>query len=180
MVAGSLRGLRNPDKRDIGQLLFFDVASQWEAFSTAVFELEIKKLYHVHRKVASRMMSSVDEGAQVSGYAHPELIEKRAKAFLAKTSPWANLRTDLGQQTYDYLFSSYRIRNFIAHAGLGKGREDFRKVVTNAGVPTRQRKGLSAGRFLLEYSPRGTNTNWFSTLLSNYERVADYVLKKLG
>lgn len=53
------RGVGNPEKRDIAQFLFLDVASRWEAFCTSVFELELKRRYNVQPNVALRIMGDV-------------------------------------------------------------------------------------------------------------------------
>ena len=54
-VDGNYRGVGNPERRDIAQFLFLDVASQWEAFCTSVFELELKRRYNVQPNVALRI-----------------------------------------------------------------------------------------------------------------------------
>ena len=175
---GSFVDLEPPDTRDMAQLLFFDVATQWEAFCTSVFELELKKLYHVRQDIAARLMTDVDGRQVASGYAHPEIIATRAMALLGKNSLWVSLKSRLGDQAYDYLFHSYRIRNFIAHAGVGKGRSDFHKILDHFAIPKRERKGLSAGRLLLDYTDV-KGKSWFNALLDNYLLVADYIVKKI-
>jgi len=103
MMAEGLRGPRAPDTRDIAQFMFFDVVSQWEAFCTSVFELQLKKLYGVKPDVATRMMTNVDGHGLIMGYGNPKQIKDRAKALLGKSSPWVNLQQDLGPRVYQYL-----------------------------------------------------------------------------
>jgi len=174
LVGTKFRALRNPDKRDIAQFLFFDVASQWEAFSTSIFELELKRRYGVRPDVALRVMSDVDGRGFISGYARPDTIRERAEVLLSKNSPWVNLRNALGEQVYKYLFYSYRIRNFIAHAGVGKGKNDFHKLLDELAIPKSERQGLSAGRLLLEYRD-SKGKIWFDALLDNYLVAADFI-----
>ena len=176
MIDGHSRGPRAPDKRDIAQMIFFEVAAQWESFCTTAFELEVKQRYSVLRPVARHIMSDIDR-TELSGYGSPDKLVERAENLLSKGSPLANFKTKLHPWTYDYLFYAYRIRNFIAHAGVGKGQEDFRKVLGALGINGRTRMGLSAGRFLLDYRDQN-NTRWFEALLLNYKEVADYVLSK--
>lgn len=103
MIKGKYRGPRAPDSRNIAELLFFGVASQWESFCTSVFELELKQRYKVHQRVALSMMSSVPTDADqpverfpVSGYGNPYILTDRAEFLLSVRSPWATFQTTLG------------------------------------------------------------------------------------
>jgi hypothetical protein len=174
---GKHRGLRAPDQRDLAQFIFLDVAAQWEAFCVSVFALELKKLYRVGDSVAERMMSNVD-GGRIQGYADPDRLVDRAEALFAASSPWVSLKNDLGAPVINYLTYAQTVRNFIAHAGIGKGRERFHDLLAALNIPKGVRKGLSAGRLLLDYKD-STGKPWFRALLDNYVVVADYVASKL-
>lgn len=174
---GYQRGLRAPDQRDIAQFIFLDVASQWEAFCVSVFALELKKLYHVHDEVAERMMGSID-GVRIEGYADPDRIAERARVMLGVSSPWANLEQQLGRPAVNYLKYGQTIRNFIAHAGIGRGRTKFHNLLSTLNIPQHSRQGLSAGRLLLDYTD-STRTPWFKALLDNYTAVADFVASNI-
>lgn len=171
------RGLRAPDQRDIAQFIFLDVATQWEAFCVSVFALELKKLYHVRDEVVERMMGSVD-GGRIQGYADPDRIVERARVMLGASSPWVKLERELGRPVLNYLTYSQTIRNFIAHAGIGRGRDKFHNLLASLSIPMHSRKGLSAGRLLLDYTD-STGTIWFKVLLDNYSTVADFVARNI-
>ena len=186
MINGKLRGPRAPDSRNIAELLFFGVASHWEAFCTAVFELELKQRYSVHQRVALSIMSSVPldtdqpiDRFPISGYGNPFLLTKRAEFLLSVRSPWVTFQTVLGPQSFQYLTFGYRIRNYIAHAGAGKGGEDFQKVLNDMHIAQTDRVFMSAGRLLLDYpSANPASNRLFHLLLSNYQQVADHVLSE--
>lgn len=73
----------------------------------------------------------------------------------------------------------YRIRNYIAHAGAGKGGEDFKKVLTDMHIPDSERVFMSAGRLLLDYpSGNPVTERLFQLLLTNYHNISKYVLDK--
>lgn len=171
------RGLRAPDQRDLAQFIFLDVASQWEAFCVSLFALELKKMYQVRDDVAERMMGSVD-GGRIQGYADPDRIVERARVILGQTSPWVKLERKMGRPVVNFLTYSQTIRNFIAHAGIGRGREKFHDLLATLSIPTKSRKGLSAGRLLLDYKD-STGTIWFEALLNNYDAVADFIATNL-
>jgi hypothetical protein len=182
MKNGTLHPPRAPDLRNVAELLFFGVASHWEAFCTSVFELEVKQRYRVHQKVALSIMNNVDDawrkgGGQVSGYAHPGNLTKRANSLLSVRSPFVTFKARLGPSTITYLWHSYKIRNYIAHSGMGKGRKEWKDLLRGLGIPSQQRKGMSAGRLLLDY-PTGRPDKWFERLLFNYETIADYILDR--
>lgn len=177
-IGASLSSPRHPDKRYIAALVFFDMACQWEAFCTNAFELELKQRYRVHHKVALSIMSSIGR-TDASGYAEPKTMVERAESMLSVNSPWARLETDLGSQSLTLLKHAYRIRNYIAHAAMGRGGKDFRALVSELHIPARQRKGLSAGRLLLDYGT-APGTHLFEELPSNYLAVATYVVGKLS
>ena len=122
-------------------------------------------------------MSNVDGGA-VQGYSVPDRLVKRAEIFLGQTSPWIRISNQLGQQVLDYLKYAHTIRNFIAHAGVGKGRDEFHKLLQRLAIPKSHRKGLGAGRLLLDYKD-STGVIWFKSLLENYVKVADYIATNL-
>jgi len=172
-----LRGLRHPDQRDIAQFIFLDVATQWEAFCVSVFALELKKSYRVRDAVAERMMGSVD-GGRIQGYADPDRIVERAKVILGASSPWVKLERELGSQVINYLKYGQTIRNFIAHAGIGRGRDKFHELLVQLSISKHDRKGLSAGRLLLNYTD-SRGTPWFRVLLDNYVKVADFVARNI-
>ena len=184
MISGRPRGPRAPDSRNVAELLFFGVASQWESFCTSVFELELKQRYRVHQRVALSIMSSVPVDADqpverfpISGYGNPYILTDRAEFLLSVRSPWVTFRNTLGNQSFQYLVFRYRIRNYIAHAGAGKGGEDFKKVLNQLHVPAAERVFMSAGRLLLDY-PSGNpiTERLFQLLLTNYQDVSRHVL----
>ncbi len=176
--AQRLRGLRAPDQRDLAQFIFLDVAAQWEAFCVSIFAIEVKKRYRVRNyAVVERIMGTVD-GARPQGYADPARIVNRATVLFGSTSPWTKFAHALGSPVVNYLNYGQIIRNFIAHAGIGKGRENFHGLLAQLNIPIGVRKGLSAGRLLLDYRD-SSGDKWFEALLNNYLAVARYIANNL-
>lgn len=174
MIDGDERGPRAPDKRDIAEMLFFEVAAQWEAFSTAAFEEEVKQRYRVKRITARHIMGHIDNES-VRGYGSPKRLVDRAQAMLSESSPLVTFQANV-PQAYDRLFHSYRIRNYLAHTGMGGGRDGFLDVLNALNVPVAQRRWMSVGRLLLDHRIGGVPL--FYVLLRNYVAVADYVLSR--
>ena len=167
--------LRAPDQRDLAEYIFFEVAARWEAFCINTFALELRKLYRVRDSdVVERMMTRVDGGVPVSGFSDPRRLIERAEVFLGKTSPWVRLPTIAGHQTIDYLDYARIIRNFIAHAGTSKSRNEFHRLLDRINMPREHRRGLSAGRLLLDYKAT-EGVTWFEALLGNYGAVGNYI-----
>lgn len=132
--SGRTRGLRAPDQRDITQFIFLDIAAQWEDFSVTSFAIELKHTYPAPNRVIERFMTSVD-GGRMQGYADPHVILRRAENLLSESSPWRTLGRDLGQQAIDYLDYALTVRNFIAHAGAGRGLTKFHALIEHPGSP---------------------------------------------
>lgn len=173
--------LSQPDRWDVAEYLFFEVAAKFEQFCKRTLVLEVQKALRVNRTRAEHMVGSSEDGITkwMGGWAHVSKMKKRATGLLGKNSVFARVEQHLGGTGSRYLQMAVVMRNRVAH---GKGNDDFTKMLANAPVhlPANQRQGVSPGMLLAEY-PKGaaTNDKWFFRLLGQYEAWARVVKKKV-
>lgn len=173
--------LSNPDRRDMAEHIFFEVAAKFEQFAKRTLVLEVQKKMRVNRTRAEHMVGSSESGITkyLGGWAHVDKMKSRAAGLLGKSSTYAKIVTLLSNPAVLHLQMAVVIRNRIGH---GNGNTDFTKMLGKApsNLSTAQRKGLSPGRFLVEY-PRtaAANDKWFFVLLGTYENWANIVAQRI-
>lgn len=171
---GVFSPLLQPDKRDVAQFIFFEVAAQFESFCNDAFMIEVRHEFDLQPKRAAYIMGSSDKGLSgVMGWGAPKMLQSRARNLFGKRGFFARLESRLGNVTYQRLIHAHKIRNRIAHSG-GNASKDFNAILGNLGVPVGSRKGLSVGRLLMDY-PVGANANdrWFFRLTGTYRLLVD-------
>ncbi len=173
--------LSNPDRRDLAEYIFFEVAAKFELFAKRTLVLEVQKKLHVNRTRAEHMVGSSDEGIRpnMGGWAHVTKMKRRSAGLLGKNSTYAQVDSLLGNPKATYLEMALVIRNRIGH---GKGNDTFTKMLGKDPVrlTPAQRKGLGPGRFLAEYPKAAPDDQeWFFALLDAYEEWAQIVRRRI-
>jgi len=173
--------LSNPDRRDLAEYIFFEVAAKFEQFAKRTLVLEVQKTMGVNRTRAEHMVGSSEDGLtqHMGGWAHVSKMKSRAEGLLGKNSTYAKVETLLKNPAAQHLQMAVTIRNRIGH---GKGNDAFTKMLGKAPVSltAAQRKGLSPGRFLVEYpKAAAANDKWFYVLLGAYEKWAQIVRRRI-
>jgi hypothetical protein len=166
--------LRQPDKRDAAQFIFFEVAAQFESFCNEAFLIEVRQEFRIQPQRATFVMGNIDKGLTgVMGWGAPKMLQQRARHLFGRKGYFARLEDRLGNVTYQRLVHAHKIRNRIAHSG-GNASKDFNAILGVLGVPAGSRKGLSVGRLLMDY-PTGTNANdrWFFRLTGAYATMVN-------
>jgi len=169
--------LRQPDRRDAAQFIFFEIAAQFEHFCLEAFQIEVRYHFKVQPQRARHLMGSADRGlAGVMGWGAPKQLQSRARNLYGKNGFFARLETHLGEQTYLKLVNAHKIRNRVAHNG-GNAVKDFNAILAQLQVPQPSRKGLSVGRLLMDYPTAAPQTDrWFFRLIAAYKALADTFL----
>jgi hypothetical protein len=170
---GSARALRQPDRRDLAQFLFFEVAASWEHFARECFLLAVRNHYNASAQKIEFIVGHPDSGLKrVFGWAIPKQLMDRATNLIGINSEIARLnRVPMGQRICERLNWAHAIRNNIAHDGTSSA---YRDILRQMNVPAAERKGVGSGRLLLEYpAPVTIGDRWFDRLLWAYEAVAN-------
>lgn len=171
---GSFSALRQPDRRDAAQFIFFEVAAQFEGFCCDAFMIEVRHRMKVQPQRAKFIMGTIDKGlGGVMGWGAPKQLQSRARNLYGQVGFFARLEARLGNVTYLNLINAHKIRNRVAHSG-GNASKDFNAILAQLQVPIGSRKGLSVGRLLLDYPTTAAATDrWFYRLLASYRSLVD-------
>jgi len=178
---GAPKPLSKPDRWDMTEHMFFEIAAKFEQFAKRTLVLEVQKTLGVNRTRAEHMVGSSEGGipSGMGGWAHVSKMRKRAQGLLGKSSAYAQVEQLLGTPKARYLGMAVTIRNRIAH---GKGNNNFTTMLGNTPVSlnARQRKGVSPGMLLAEYPKTAAdNDKWFFRLLDAYESWVAIVKRKV-
>lgn len=165
--------LRQPDRRDAAQFIFFEIAAKFEAFVQDLFMAEVRQEFCVLPARAEFIMGTPDRGLDgVMGWGSLSQVKIRARNLLGATGFLARIDSEIGATPYQHLAVAHKLRNRIAHDS-GKARSQYRKALGALRVPRRSRKGASVGRALIEYPHSVLRTiAWFRRFLAAYRRVA--------
>lgn len=159
------QSLRQPDRRDTAQFIFFELAAKFEAFAQDMFRYEVRIRYDVAPSRANHIMGSSERGLQgVMGWASPKQLAGRGQNLFGKVGFFWRLYSVLGGTTYQYLALAHIVRNHIAHSGT----KAYRKSLDALAVPEVSRQGCSPGRLLIEYPNQGRRDNWFYRFTKAY------------
>jgi len=181
-VAGAdPKPLSQPDRRDLAEHLFFEVAARFEQFAKRTLILEVQKSLRVNKTRAEHMVGSSENGIPTSmgGWAHVSKMSKRAEGLLGMDSVYARIETQLKNPRVKHLQIALRIRNRIAH---GPGNKDFTDMLGEQpfNLSKTKRKGVGPGKLLAEY-PKGAAPadKWFFRLLDAYDDWVRIVSRKV-
>ena len=171
---GSCSALRQPDRRDAAQFIYFEAAAQFETFCNEAFKIEVRYEFEVQPNRADYIMGNIDRGfVGVMGWGAPQVLRSRARALFGKRGFFARMDTRLGDRTYLRLTQAHKVRNRIAHSG-GKASRDFNGILSELGLPEASRCGLSVGRLLIDYPATAqTKYRWFYRFVRAYRAMAD-------
>lgn len=173
--------LSSPDRWDIAEYIFFEVAAKFEQFVKRTLILEVEKTMQVGRSRAEHMVGSSDTGIHpgMGGWAHVKKMKARAKGLLGATSVYAKLDTHLPNPHAQYLQIAVTIRNRVAH---GKGNDKFTEMLKKPpmGLTADECRGMNPGMLLAEYPKAAAPSDkWFFRILDAYDRWAKIVLAKI-
>lgn len=172
--------LRQPDRRDAAQFIFFEIAAKYEAFMQDLFVIAIRKKYAVSPSRAEFIMGHPDRGlGGVLGWGSAETLQKRARNLFGKAGFLGQLKSTIGEPGFSRLGLAHTLRNRVAH-DTGDARQKYRKALAQLGVPAKSRQGAGVGRVLTDYpvgAPAGDR--WFHRFLKAYRRVATKARKKM-
>jgi hypothetical protein len=174
------RALRQPDKRDAAQFIFFEIAAKFEALIQDLFLIEVRKKLSVSPSRAVFIMGHVDRGLTgVMGWGSVNQVRDRARNLFGKVGFFAHIDTWPGSTAYQRLQLAHTLRNRVAH-DTPDARAKYRKALGSLNVPKKSRQGAGVGRVLLEYPLTATSTDrWFHRFLEAYRLVATRARKRL-
>jgi hypothetical protein len=172
MVGANPRALRQIDKRDAAQFIFFEAAAQFEDFMFETFKVEARHRLGISAVRVPYVIGNSDRGLTgIMGWAAPTVVRERAENLYGRVGFFARLDTVLPAATYQRLGYAHRVRNRIAHQG-GNTATEYRNILGNLSVPAGSRKGVGPGRLLLEYpDASAANDKWFYRFLMCYDDV---------
>lgn len=175
-----LARLRQPDRRDIAQFIFFEVAARFEDLIRDLFLIEVRKRLCDSPKRAAYIMGHSDYGlGSVHGWGDIRRVQKRAENLFGKAGFFARIEEHVGDQSYRYLPLAHILRNRIAHPGRTTAGK-FRGALGSLRIPRESRRGASVGRVLVDYPmSAGRNDRWFHRFLDAYEEFSIEASAKL-
>ena len=173
-VDGSHSALRQPDRRDAAQFIFFEAAAQFETFCNEAFKIEVRYEFSVQPQRADFVMGNIDRGlVGTMGWASPKMLRSRAQALFGKKGFFARMDQRVGETAYLRLTQAHKVRNRVAHTG-GKASKEFRKILDDLEVPRASRKGLSVGRLLMDYPATvQADDRWFYRFINAYRSLSE-------
>ena len=171
---GTYSALRQPDRRDAAQFIFFEAAAQFETFCHEGFKTEVRYEFEVQPKRADFVMGNIDRGlVGVMGWGAPRVLRSRARALFGQRGFFARLDARLGNTNYIRLTQAHKVRNRIAHTE-GKASKDFKAILDDLEVPAASRSGLSVGRLLMDYPATvPAEGRWFYRFISCYRTMSE-------
>ena len=177
-ASGSFRKLSNPDRRDLAEAIFFELAGEFEHFAMHTFVLAARKKFSVHASQARFICGSSDRALQgTMGWASPKQLAGRASSLFGKSHFIARLSKELPPGAYSVLVHAHKMRNRIAHPSIGSQMSDTFNYLT---IPTKSRKGLSIGRVLLDYrTPAPVSRRVFDSVLVSYRAYSRLMARRL-
>jgi hypothetical protein len=165
--------LDQPDKRDVAQFIFFEVAAKFEDFAKAMFQAETRAKLSVTAARSVYVMGDPDNGLDSKmGWGSPQRLKERGENLFGKNSFFGDLETNISPATYKALVSAHVVRNRVAHAG-GNAQAKFVKHLDGEGIAAAERQGMSVGRYLCDYPRAAPPANrHFYRFLAAYEGFA--------
>lgn len=171
-AAASTR-IANPDRRDVAQFIFFEIAAKFEDHAKFMFQVEVRSKLKITAARSEFVMGDLDSGLNNKlGWGSPQRLKERGYNLFGSNSFFGDLVDNLGQQDYKRLVSAHTTRNRVAHDG-GTAQSKFVKLLEGEGIPANARQGMSVGRFLNDYptTAAATDRNFFR-YLEAYEAFA--------
>jgi hypothetical protein len=173
------RQLKQPERRDIAEGIFFEIAARFEAFARFSFQYAVCRRFRLDGTKAFRVMGTLDRGIQGTfGWAAPQKIEERGKSLFGVTGFFGRFAVRVGKKIRDDLKDAHLLRNRIAHEGAA--RKEFIALLGRIGVPHSAHGWASVGRLLMDYPTAATKRKrLFFRILKSYRRYAEQ-FKKYG
>lgn len=173
-IGSAYSALRQPDRRDAAQFIFFEAAAQFETFCTEAFKIEVRYEFSIKPMRADFVMGNIDSSlVGVMGWASPKMLQSRAQALFGKNGFFGCMDQRIGQSNYLRLTQAHKVRNRVAHTG-GRASKEFNKILGGLQVPQQSRKGLSVGRLLMDYPATApVEDRWFYRFIAAYRVLSD-------
>ncbi|MEW6165986.1 MAG: hypothetical protein AB1642_13070 [Pseudomonadota bacterium] len=166
--------IANPDRRDVAQFIFFEIAAKFEDHAKFMFQVEVRSRLQVTATRSAFVMGDLDSGLNNKlGWGSPQRLKERGHNLFGPNSFLGDLVNKLGNPTYKALVSAHTTRNRVAHDG-GAAQTKFVKLLEGDGIPANERQGMSVGRYLIDYpSASPTTDRNFFQYLAAYEAFAN-------
>jgi len=164
-------GFLQPDRRDIAQSIFFEVAAKFEAFAFFSFQYAVARHFRIPGTRTVYVMGNIDRGTDgVFGWASPERLKDRGPRLFGKQGFFGRFNTHVNSKTRNLLKQAHILRNRVAHDGK-KSRREFETVMNALNVPRPSRRGMSVGRLLMDYPIASPPANrLFFQILKGYAK----------
>jgi hypothetical protein len=166
--------LSHPDKWEVAQFLFFELASKFEEYAKFMFQCEVRSKFKVSATRSEFVMGDPDNGLDKKfGWGSIKQLKDRGKNIFHGASFFGALPSSIGDKTYKRLTEAHTIRNRIAHDG-GNAKEHFIKLLETIGMSAGERQGMSVGKFLFNHpSDVEPEKRYFFQYLEAYEDFAN-------
>lgn len=164
---GKWHKLRQPERRDLAEGIFFEAAAKFEAFARFSFHYAATRHFDVNKPRAEFIIGHIDSGTKrTMGWADPKVLADRGLRLFGVTGFYGRFNVRLSSQVRKKLKWAHLIRNRIAHDSSAS--KDFKQLVADLGVPARARGYMSIGRLLMDYPTTGERL--FFQLLNAYTK----------
>ena len=169
--------LMQPDRRDIAQFIFFELAAKFESLMRDLFEFETRIRIADSPSRVRYMMGTVDGGTDgVHGWASPKRLKSRGENLFGKVGFFAKLTDHIPGSTHQRVTLAHKIRNHIAHSGT----KTYRDALSSLHVPASERSGCGPGRLLIDYPSTAAEADrWFNRFVDAYVAFAETAKLKL-
>jgi hypothetical protein len=173
------RKLRQPERRDLAEGIFFEVAAKFEAFIKFAFQYCASRRFNVDGPRALYIIGTLDRGIKGTfGWANPEMLASRGLNLFGVEGFFGRFNVRVGSGIRKKLKWAQMLRNRIAHDSAAS--EEFSKLENALGVPANARGWMSEGRLLMDYPTTSPKSNrLFFQLMKSY-RLFGKQFKKYG
>lgn len=163
--------LRQPDRRDIAQFIFFEVAAKYESLARDLFQVEVRIRLVDSLSRSEYIMGTIDRGLQgVMGWASPKHLSERGEHLFGMNGFFAKLKQHIGDTTYQRLSLAHKVRNRIAHSGT----DAYKQALGAMSIPQASRQGCGPGRVLIDYpASADADDRWFHRFCEAYKLFAE-------
>ena len=169
MEGETWKKLRQPERRDLAEGIFFEIAAKFEAFTRFCFHYCATRRFKVNKPRAEFIIGNIDGGIKRTfAWAEPSTLAARGLRLFGVNGFFGRFNVRVNPQIRKRLKWAHMLRNRIAHDSAAN--EEYKRLATDLGVPTNARGYLSIGRLLMDYPTTGERL--FFQLLTGYKKFA--------
>jgi hypothetical protein len=176
-TSGKWRKLRQPERRDLAEGIFFEIAAKFEAFSRFCFQYCATRRFKVDGPRAFHIIGTLDGGIKRTyGWADPNMLATRGINLFGVDGFFGRFNVRVGSAIRKKLKWAHLLRNRIAHDLAAS--EEYIRLAVQLGVPANAHGFMSVGRLLMDY-PKVNNRKrrLFFQLMKSYRRFAEQFQK---